>query len=65
MILSLVQKFRTRRQLAGSIGPLLRRADDHLLEDIGLTRAEADALLRDPPLAPGAKPGGSYRVRLV
>ena len=32
---------------ATSIANLLARADDHLLDDIGLTRADVDAILRD------------------
>lgn len=41
-------------QLKGSMGWLLRRADDRLLQDIGLTRAELEALMRDPPALPAA-----------
>ena len=36
---------RQRHALRQSIGGLLRRADDHLLEDIGLTRNELRALI--------------------
>ncbi|MEO8243423.1 MAG: hypothetical protein ABI832_14045 [bacterium] len=50
MILSLVRKFRARQRLQGSMGWLLRREDNHLLDDIGMTRAELGDLLRDPPV---------------
>lgn len=53
MILSLIRTFRARRQVQRSIGQLLQRADDHFLDDIGLTRDEVAALLRDPPQAAG------------
>ncbi len=47
------RKFRARQQVQGSMGWMLQRADDHLLEDIGMTRAELTALLRDPPVEAG------------
>ena len=45
MIRSTLATLRQRHALRQSIGSLLRRADDHLLEDIGLTRCEVQALI--------------------
>lgn len=44
---------------AGSIADLLKRADDHLLDDIGLTRADVDTLLRE-----GTKPQPNQRRKV-
>jgi uncharacterized protein YjiS (DUF1127 family) len=48
---------RQRHALRQSIGSLLRRSDDHLLEDIGLTRCEVQSLIADS--AP-AQPKSGY-----
>ena len=45
MIRSILANLRQRHALRQSVNGLLRRADDHLLEDIGLTRAEMESLL--------------------
>lgn len=45
MIRSILANLRQRHALRQSVTGLLRRADDHLLEDIGLTRAEMQSLL--------------------
>ena len=45
MIRNILATLRQRHALRQSIGSLLRRADDHLLEDIGLTRSEVQALI--------------------
>ena len=45
MIRNILATLRQRHALRQSIGSLLRRADDHLLEDIGLTRNEVRALI--------------------
>ncbi|GLS85648.1 hypothetical protein GCM10010873_06210 [Cypionkella aquatica] len=48
MIRFILANLRQRHALRQSISGLLRRADDHLLEDIGLTRAEVQALIAAP-----------------
>ena len=45
MFHSILATLRQRHALRQSINGLLRRADDHLLEDIGLTRNEVRALI--------------------
>ena len=45
MIRSILAHLRQRHALRQSVTGLLRRADDHLLEDIGMTRAEMQSLL--------------------
>ena len=45
MIRNFLATLRQRHALRQSIGSLLRRADDHLLEDIGLTRCEVQSLI--------------------
>ena len=45
MFHSILANLRQRRALRQSVNGLLRRADDHLLEDIGLTRNEVRALI--------------------
>ncbi|MDB5661002.1 MAG: hypothetical protein JWS10_3617 [Cypionkella sp.] len=45
MIRNILATLRQRHALRQSIASLLRRADDHLLEDIGLTRCEVRALI--------------------
>jgi len=57
MIRSILATLRQRHALRKSIGSLLRRADDHLLEDIGLTRCEVQSLIADS--AP-AQPKSGY-----
>ena len=51
MLKSLFAQLRQRLALRASIGGLLARYDDHLLEDIGLTRHGAEMILRAPPPA--------------
>lgn len=48
-ILTLIRKVVARGQVRQSLGPVLARADDHLLDDIGLTRHAAERLIADPP----------------
>jgi len=45
MFHSILATLRQRHALRQSITDLLARADDHLLEDIGLTRGEVRALI--------------------
>ena len=47
-ILTLIRKIVARGQVRQSLGPVLARADDHLLDDIGLTRHAAERLIVDP-----------------
>jgi uncharacterized protein YjiS (DUF1127 family) len=49
MLKSLFAQLRQRMALRASIGGLLARHDDHLLEDIGLTRHGAEMILLSPP----------------
>ncbi|MEO5614527.1 MAG: DUF1127 domain-containing protein [Cypionkella sp.] len=58
MIRSILATLRQRHALRQSIGSLLRRADDHLLEDIGLTRCEAQALIASS--APAQPQSGNF-----
>ncbi|MES2436050.1 MAG: hypothetical protein V4586_19730 [Pseudomonadota bacterium] len=51
MIRSILATLRQQYALRQSINGLLHRADDHLLEDIGLTRNEVRALIA-PTVAP-------------
>ncbi len=48
-ILTLIRKIVAQWQVRQSLGPVLARADDHLLDDIGLTRHAAERLIADPP----------------
>jgi uncharacterized protein YjiS (DUF1127 family) len=48
-LLSLIRRIVQRHQAQQSIGSLLARRDDHLLDDIGLTRDTAAGLIADPP----------------
>ena len=45
MFITLIQNFRQRRMVQRSMGQMLSRADDHLLDDIGLTRQDLEALI--------------------
>ena len=49
LFLTLIRQIAARRQVQQSLGPVLARADDHLLDDIGLTRHAAERLIADPP----------------
>lgn len=57
MIRSILASLRQQYALRQSINGLLRRADDHLLEDIGLTRTEVRALI-----TPSAAPQQMFEV---
>ena len=50
LILTLIRRIAARRQMQQSLGPVLARADDHLLDDIGLTRHAATRLIANPPV---------------
>lgn len=52
MILSFFQTLRQHYQLRQTIAALQRRADDRLLDDIGLTRNDLVALMANPPARP-------------
>ena len=45
MFITLIRNFRQRRMVQRSMGQLLSRADDHLLDDIGLTRHDLETLI--------------------
>ncbi len=47
-IITMVAVARNRAVVKRALSPILARDDDHLLLDIGLTRYDADALIRDP-----------------
>lgn len=49
MFLSLFQTLRQRYQLRQTFAALQNRADDRLLDDIGLTRDDLATLLDTPP----------------
>ena len=51
MILSLFQTLRQHYQLRRTLGALQNRADDRLLDDIGLTRDDLETLMHNPPKA--------------
>ena len=63
-ILTLIRKIRQRQQLMGSMGWMLQRGDDHFLLDIGLSREDLMAMLRDPDHPVGSRKPVSFR-RLV
>jgi hypothetical protein len=48
MLKFLLTTLRRRTALHRSLGPLLARKDDHLLDDIGLTRHDVRCLLQSP-----------------
>ena len=48
VIIDLIAVARNRAAVKRSLGPIVAREDDYLLRDIGLTRYDADALMRDP-----------------
>jgi uncharacterized protein YjiS (DUF1127 family) len=48
-ILTLIRRIAVQWQVRQSLGPVLARADDHLLDDIGLTRHAAERLIANPP----------------
>jgi uncharacterized protein YjiS (DUF1127 family) len=50
LVLTLIRDLAARRQLRQSLGPVLARPDDHLLDDIGLTRHDAARLIANPGL---------------
>lgn len=52
MFISFLATLRQRRALQGSMGALLRRSDEHLLEDIGLTRHDIATMIASPVRAP-------------
>jgi len=51
MFLSFIQTLRQQYQLKQTLVALQRRADDRLLEDIGLTRDDLNTLMSSPPPA--------------
>ena len=57
MFMTLIQNFRQRRMVQRSMGQLLSRADDHLLDDIGLTRQDLESLIHK-----ARAEGGQYRM---
>jgi uncharacterized protein YjiS (DUF1127 family) len=52
MLKSLLSTLQLRLQLRRSLAPLLARKDDHLLDDIGLTRHEVERLIASATPAP-------------
>ena len=62
MFLSLFRTLRQRHALQQTLGALQRRADDRLLDDIGLIRDDLRTLISNPP-APDART--VRRARLV
>ncbi|MGQ0566755.1 MAG: DUF1127 domain-containing protein [Gemmobacter sp.] len=48
-ILHLIRLHLRQHQVRQSLGQVLARADDHLLDDIGLTRHDAERLLSRAP----------------
>lgn len=52
MFTEFLATLRQRHALRQSVGALLRRADDHLLDDIGLTRCDIERLIDAPQAAP-------------
>jgi uncharacterized protein YjiS (DUF1127 family) len=46
----LIRRAHVRWHLRRSVGGLLSRQDDHLLNDIGLTRYQAEQLVAEAPL---------------
>lgn len=57
MFMTLIRNFRQRRMVQRSMGQMLRRADDRLLDDIGLTRHDLEALIDN-----ARADGGPYRM---
>jgi uncharacterized protein YjiS (DUF1127 family) len=49
LFLTLFRRAQVRWHLRRSVGDLLSRSDDHLLQDIGLTRYEAERLMAEVP----------------
>jgi uncharacterized protein YjiS (DUF1127 family) len=50
LLLTLIRRAQVRRHLRRSVGELLTRVDDRLLDDIGLTRHQAERLIAEAPL---------------
>lgn len=50
LLLTLIRRAQVRWHLRRSVGELLTRVDDHLLDDIGLTRHQAERLIAEAPL---------------
>ncbi len=65
LFLTLFRRAQVRWHLRRSVGELLSRADDHLLQDIGLTRYQAERLMAEAPLddAPGDGPSPTRAAR--
>jgi uncharacterized protein YjiS (DUF1127 family) len=59
LFLTLIRRVQARRHLRQSMGDLLSRSDDHLLEDIGLTRYQAEQLVAEAPFDDGSADGPS------
>ena len=51
MILSFFNSLRQQYQLKQTLGALQARADDRLLDDIGLTRDDLTTLMQNPPVS--------------
>ena len=49
LFLTLIRRAQVRWHLRHSMGALLSREDDHLLQDIGLTRHQAERLVDEAP----------------
>jgi uncharacterized protein YjiS (DUF1127 family) len=49
LFLTWIRRAQVRSHLRHSVGDLLSRQDDHLLNDIGLTRYQAEQLVDEPP----------------
>ena len=49
LFLTLIRRAQVRWHLRHSMGALLSREDDHLLQDIGLTRHQAERLVAEAP----------------
>lgn len=58
MLTTILRRWRDRAAMRLSLGRLLARRDDRLLQDIGLDRAEAEALT-------GAEPGAGCCLPLI
>ena len=63
-LLNLIRRAHVRWHLRRSVGSLLSREDDHLLNDIGLTRYQAERLVAEAPLD-DAPPDGPPPVRTI
>ncbi len=65
MFTSLFHNFRQRLQMARSLDTLIRRADDRLLDDIGLTREDVRVIRQELPGLLAMRSATPGKVRLV